>query len=153
MVSRDDSEDQEIMGSRHESGDQEMRTDYSPLNTCDFETQNLIAKLAAEEEVAAQVADVRERDGKKQGSKRKLISLVDSEDDSDVEITPLIQKSKPRRQTSFGTASQKPMLQSTLDRGSGSSARVSREDEVDGKEEKLPSFESIVGDEVEEQEV
>ncbi|KAG2298834.1 hypothetical protein Bca52824_035306 [Brassica carinata] len=86
-------------------------------------TQQLLALLSAVDEIADQVADGVD-DGKKKGSKRKLISLDDLEDDSDIEITSETQKSKPRRQTSFGTASQKPMFQSTLDGGSGSFARA-----------------------------
>ncbi|CAH8361361.1 unnamed protein product [Eruca vesicaria subsp. sativa] len=62
----------------------------------------------------------------KKGSKRKLISLVDETDYSDVEITPSSQKTKPRRKTSFGTASRKPMLQSTIDGGIGSSSQACR---------------------------
>ncbi|CAN6855112.1 unnamed protein product [Brassica oleracea] len=61
-------------------------------------------------------------DGKKQGSIKRLINLVDDTDDSDVEITQPTEKNKSRRQTSFGTATRKPMLQSTIDGGVGSSA-------------------------------
>ncbi|KAG2296852.1 hypothetical protein Bca52824_043521 [Brassica carinata] len=68
-------------------------------------------------------AGVTRADGKQQGSRKRLISLVDDSDDSDVEISQPTQKTKPRRQTSFGTATGKPMLQSTIDGGVGSSAR------------------------------
>ncbi|KAF2560881.1 hypothetical protein F2Q70_00017773 [Brassica cretica] len=83
-----------------------------------------MARLAAADEIASQVADEGVNAGEKQRSKRKLISLVDSEEDSDVEITPTTQTTKPRRQTSFGTASHKPMIQSTLEVGSGSSKQA-----------------------------
>ncbi|CAH8360656.1 unnamed protein product [Eruca vesicaria subsp. sativa] len=110
------------MGSRDDSEEQfTLDTNYSPPATCDLETQQLIARLAAEDEIGDLRADG-VNDGKKQASKRKLISLVDSEEDSDVEITPPTRSSQPRRKTTFGTATRKPMLQSTLDRGSGSSA-------------------------------
>ncbi|KAH0904253.1 hypothetical protein HID58_043756, partial [Brassica napus] len=93
-------------------------------NTLDFETQQVMARLGAVEEIASQVADEVVNAGEKQSSKRRLISLDDSEEDSDVEITPTTQTTKPRRPTSFGTASQKPMIQSTLDLGSGSSKQA-----------------------------
>ncbi|KAG2312381.1 hypothetical protein Bca52824_023938 [Brassica carinata] len=112
------------MGSRGESDEQfTFDSEYTPPNTVDFGTQQVLARLAAAEEVADQIAEggesgvVRE----KQGSKRKLISLTDDTDDSDVEITPATQTTKPRRKTSYGTASRKPMFQSTLDDGIGSS--------------------------------
>ena len=112
------------MGSRGGSEDQfTWDTNYSPPDTLDLETQQVIARLAAIDEIGDQVSDG-VNDGKKQGSRKKLISLVDSEDDSDVQITPPTQTRKPRRQTSFGTASRKPMFQSTLDGGSGSSAQA-----------------------------
>ncbi|CAF1918675.1 unnamed protein product [Brassica oleracea var. botrytis] len=63
-------------------------------------------------------------DGKKQGSIKRLINLVDDTDDSDVEITQPTEKTKSRRQASFGTATRKPMLQSTIDGGVGSSAHA-----------------------------
>ncbi|KAH0875017.1 hypothetical protein HID58_072379 [Brassica napus] len=97
---------------------------YTPPNTLDFETQQVMARLAAADEIASQVADEGVNAGEKQRSKRKLISLVHSEEDSDVEIIPTTQTTKPRRQTSFGTASQKPMIQSTLEVGSGSSKQA-----------------------------
>ncbi|KAH0925646.1 hypothetical protein HID58_017902 [Brassica napus] len=56
--------------------------------------------------------------------KKTLISLVDSKEYSDVEITPPTQTSKALKQPSFGTASRKPMFQSTLDGGSASSAQA-----------------------------
>ncbi|KAG2289578.1 hypothetical protein Bca52824_049182 [Brassica carinata] len=102
MISRSDSEELFTLD-----------TNYVPPDTMDFETQQVMARLAAIDEND----DQRDGgdDGNKQGRKRKLISLVDSEEDSDVEITPTTQTRKPPRKTSFGTASQKPMYQSTLD--------------------------------------
>ncbi|KAH0940535.1 hypothetical protein HID58_000172, partial [Brassica napus] len=113
------------MGSSRDDSEEQfsLNTDYSPPATCDLGTQQLIARLAAEEEMNDLRADEAD-DGKKQARKRKLISLVDSEEESDVEITPPTQSTKPRRQTTYGTAKRKPMLQSTLDGGSGSSARA-----------------------------
>ena len=98
------------MGSRDHSEEQfTLNTDYSPPATRDLETQQLIARLATEEEIRDLRADGA-NDGKKQARKRKLISLVDSEEESDVEITPPTRSSKPRRQTTYGTAKRKPML-------------------------------------------
>ncbi|CAF1801051.1 unnamed protein product [Brassica oleracea] len=97
------------MGSRSESEDQStFDPHYSPPNTVDFATQ--------------EEAGVTRADGKQQGSRKRLISLVDDTDDSDVEISQPTQKTKPCRHTSFGTATRKPMLQSTIDGGVGSSA-------------------------------
>ncbi|CAH8361401.1 unnamed protein product [Eruca vesicaria subsp. sativa] len=100
------------MGSRGDSQDKTFDPNYVPLDTVDLETQNPIDRLVAEETNVDRVAedDVACIPEKKQGSKRKLISLVNETDDSDVEITPSTQKNKPRRKTSFGTASRKPML-------------------------------------------
>ncbi|KAH0911605.1 hypothetical protein HID58_034926 [Brassica napus] len=117
------------MGSRSQSEDQStFDPNYSPPNTVDFATQEVLAALAAEAEVgdhiASQEAGVTHADGKQKGSRKRLISLVDDTDDSDVEISQPTQKTKPRRQTSFGTATGKPMLQSTIDGGVGSSAQV-----------------------------
>ena len=111
MISRSDSEELFTLD-----------TNYVPPDTTDFETQQVMARLAAIDEND----DQRDGgdDGNKQGRKRKLISLVESEEDSDVEITPTTQTRKPPRKTSFGTASQKPMYHSTLDGGSGSSAHA-----------------------------
>ncbi|CAH8297900.1 unnamed protein product [Eruca vesicaria subsp. sativa] len=111
------------MGSRGDSEDQTFDPNYVPLDTIELETQNLIARLVAEETNVDRVAedDVDCVPEKKQGSKRKLISLVDETDD---EITPSTQKTKPRRNTFFGTASRKPMLQSTIDGGIGSSSQA-----------------------------
>ncbi|KAH0859491.1 hypothetical protein HID58_087752, partial [Brassica napus] len=83
-------------------------------------------RLTASEEVADLLTKggVSGVDGKKQGSKRKLISLVDETNDSDIEITPPTQTTKPHRRTTFGTATRKPMLQSTIDGGIGSSAQA-----------------------------
>ncbi|XP_048591471.1 zinc finger BED domain-containing protein RICESLEEPER 2-like [Brassica napus] len=113
------------MGSRGESDDQlTYDTNYTPPATLDFETQQLIARLGAAAEIGSQPRDEEVIAREKQSSKRKLISLVDSEEDSDVEITPTSQTTKPRRPTTFGTASQKPMVQSTLEIGSGSSKQA-----------------------------
>ncbi|KAH0884848.1 hypothetical protein HID58_060944 [Brassica napus] len=113
------------MGSRGESDDQfTFDSSYTPPNTLDFETQQVMARLGALEEIASQVADEVVDAVEKQSSKTKLISLDDSGEDSDVEITPTTQTTKPRRPTSFGTASQKPMIKSTLDLGSGSSKQA-----------------------------
>ncbi|KAF2588863.1 hypothetical protein F2Q70_00040576 [Brassica cretica] len=101
----------------------------SPLATCDLGTQQLMARLSAEDEIGDLRADGA-NDGKKQARKRKRISLVDSEEESDVEIIPPTRSSKPRRQKTYGTATRKPMLQSTLDGGSGSSARASSQTKV-----------------------
>ncbi|CAN6823048.1 unnamed protein product [Brassica oleracea] len=99
------------MGSRSESEDQStFDPHYSPPNTVDFATQ--------------EEAGVTRADGKQQGSRKRLIILVDDTDDSDVEISQPTQKTKPRRHTSFGTATRKPMLQSTIDGGVGSSAQT-----------------------------
>ncbi|KAH0857041.1 hypothetical protein HID58_085302 [Brassica napus] len=112
------------MGSRDDSEEQfTLNTNYSPPATCDLETQQLMARLAAEEEIGDLRIDGA-NDGKKQARKRKLISVVDSKEESNVEITPPTRSSKPRRQTTYGTATRKPILQSTLDGGSGSSARA-----------------------------
>ena len=118
MRSRDDSEEQFT-----------LNTDYSHPATCDLGTQQLMARLAAEDEIGDLRADGA-NEGKKQARKRKLISLVDSEEESYVEITPPTRLSKPQRQTTYGTATRKPMLQSTLDGGSGSSARASNQTKV-----------------------
>ncbi|KAF3540015.1 hypothetical protein F2Q69_00024566 [Brassica cretica] len=117
------------MGSRSESKDQStFDPHYSPPNTVDFATQEVLATLAAADEgadqIASQEAGVTRADGKQQGSRKRLISLVDDTDDSDVEISQPTQKTKPRRQTSFRTATGKPMLQSTIDGGVGSSAQA-----------------------------
>ncbi|CAH8300832.1 unnamed protein product [Eruca vesicaria subsp. sativa] len=86
----------------------------------------LISRLVAEEAYVDRVSegDVACVAGKKQGSKIKLISLVDETDGSDIKVTPSTQTTKPRRQTTFGTTSRKPMLRSTIDGGIGSSAHV-----------------------------
>ncbi|KAL0681069.1 hypothetical protein Bca4012_047916 [Brassica carinata] len=137
------------MGSRSQSEDQStFDPNYTPPNTVDFATQEVLATLAAAAEagdqIASQEAGVTRADGKQQGSRKRLISLVDDTDDSDVEISQPTQKTKPRRQTSFGTATGKPMLQSTID-----------DEEIDGdgdgEEEKLPTFESIVDGEDEDE--
>ncbi|WZZ55338.1 hypothetical protein YC2023_055445 [Brassica napus] len=96
------------MRSRSDSEEQfTLDTNYVPPDTTDFETQQVMARLPAIDEND----DQRDGgdDGNKQGRKRKLISLVDLEEDSDVEITPTTQTRKPPRKTSFGTASQKPI--------------------------------------------
>ncbi|CAN7086349.1 unnamed protein product, partial [Brassica oleracea var. botrytis] len=117
------------MGSRSQSEDQStFDPNYTPPNTVDFATQEVLATLAAAAEagdqIASQEAGVTRADGKQQGSRKRLISLVDDTDDSDVESSQPTQKTKPRRQTSFGTATGKPMLQSTIDGGVGSSAQA-----------------------------
>ncbi|KAF2552158.1 hypothetical protein F2Q68_00033715 [Brassica cretica] len=122
------------MGSISDSEEQfTFDPEYSPPNTVDLGTHQVMATLAALEEVDDQL----DEDGesgvvrKKQGKKRKLIILADDTDDSDVEITPPTQTTKPRRKTSYGTASRKPMFQSTLDGGIGSSAQAcSKENSV-----------------------
>ncbi|XP_013624245.1 PREDICTED: zinc finger BED domain-containing protein RICESLEEPER 2-like [Brassica oleracea var. oleracea] len=115
------------MGSISDSEEQfTFDPEYSPPNTVDVGTHQVMATLAALEEVDDQL----DEDGesgvvrKKQGKKRKLINLADDTDNSDVEITPPTQTTKPRRKTSYGTASRKPMFQSTLDGGIGSSAQA-----------------------------
>ncbi|CAH8314959.1 unnamed protein product [Eruca vesicaria subsp. sativa] len=115
------------MGSRGDSEDHTFDPNYVPPDTVDLETQNLIAKLVSEETNADRFPedDVACVPGNK-GSKRKLISLVYETNYFDVEITPSSQKTKPRRKTSFGTASRKPMLQSTIDGGIGSSSQACR---------------------------
>ncbi|XP_033140589.1 zinc finger BED domain-containing protein RICESLEEPER 2-like [Brassica rapa] len=117
------------MGSRSQPEDQStFDPNYTPPNTVDFATQAVLATLAAAAEagdqIASQEAGVTRADGKHQGSRKRLISLVDDTDDSDVEISQPTQKTKPRRQTSFRTATGKPMLQSTIDGGVGSSAQA-----------------------------
>ncbi|KAG2252946.1 hypothetical protein Bca52824_083082 [Brassica carinata] len=102
------------MGSRSQSEDQStFDPNYTPPNTVDFATQEVLATLAAAAEagdqIASQEAGVTRADGKQQGSRKRLISLVDDTDDSDVEISQPTQKTKPRRQTSFGTATGKPI--------------------------------------------
>ncbi|KAF3574368.1 hypothetical protein F2Q69_00061561 [Brassica cretica] len=76
------------MGSRDDSEEQfTLNNDYSPPATCDLGTQQLMVRLAAEDEIGDLRADGA-NDGKKQARKRKLICLVDSEEESDVEIIP-----------------------------------------------------------------
>ncbi|CAF1885820.1 unnamed protein product [Brassica napus] len=92
------------MGSRSQSEDQStFDPNYTPPNTVDFATQEVLATLAAAAEagdqIASQEAGVTRADGKQQGSRKRLISLVDDTDDSDVEISQPTQKTKPRRQT------------------------------------------------------
>ncbi|KAF3609422.1 hypothetical protein DY000_02048358 [Brassica cretica] len=81
---------------------------HSDIAASGPKTQQVIARLGATDEIASQVADEGVNAGEKQRSKRNLISLVDLEEDSDVEITPTTQTTKPRRQTSFGTACRNP---------------------------------------------
>ncbi|KAH0882022.1 LOW QUALITY PROTEIN: hypothetical protein HID58_058118 [Brassica napus] len=108
----------ETMGSRSESEDQStFDPHYSPPNTVDFATQEVADQITSQE------AGVTRADGKQQGSRKRLISLVDDTDDSDVEISQPTQKTKPCRHTSFGTATRKPMLQSTIDGGVGSKGK------------------------------
>ncbi|CAN7074784.1 unnamed protein product, partial [Brassica oleracea var. botrytis] len=63
--------------------------------------------------------------------KRRLIEVADDEDDSDVEITPPpTQATTLRKQSTCGTGqalkSKKPMIQSTLDGGIGSSSTATK---------------------------
>ncbi|CAF2320255.1 unnamed protein product, partial [Brassica napus] len=104
------------MGSRGESDEQfTFDPEYSPPNIVDLETHQLLASLTAAEKVADQIDEGSESGiaRKKQGMKRKLISLTDDTDDSDVEITPPIQTTKPHKNTTYRTASRKHMFQST----------------------------------------
>ncbi|CAF2122968.1 unnamed protein product, partial [Brassica napus] len=92
------------MGSRSQPEDQStFDPNYTPPNTVDFATQAVLATLAAAAEAGDQIASqergVTRADGKHQGSRKRLISLVDDTDDSDVEISQPTQKTKPRRQT------------------------------------------------------
>ncbi|CAF2130955.1 unnamed protein product [Brassica napus] len=85
------------MGSRSQSEDQStFDPNYTPPNTVDFATQAVLATLAAAAEagdqIASQEAGVTRADGKQQGSRKRLISLVDDTDDSDVEISQPTQK-------------------------------------------------------------
>ncbi|WZZ00587.1 hypothetical protein YC2023_072915 [Brassica napus] len=97
------------MGSSRDDSEEQfsLNTDYSPPATCDLGTQQLIARLAAEEERNDLRADEAD-DGKKQARKRKLISLVDSEEESDVDnqkihcpyniiVEPVLRDIKPLR--------------------------------------------------------
>ncbi|CAN7003705.1 unnamed protein product [Brassica oleracea var. botrytis] len=68
------------MGSRSESEDQStFDLHYSPPNTVDFATQEVLATLAAADDVADQIASqeagVTRADGKQQGSIKRLITL------------------------------------------------------------------------------
>ncbi|CAN6994505.1 unnamed protein product [Brassica oleracea var. botrytis] len=92
------------MGSRSQSENQSTwDPNYSPPKTVDFATHEVLATLAAaaevDDQIASQEAGVTRADGKQQESRKRLISLVDDTDDSDVEISQPIQKTKPRRQT------------------------------------------------------
>ncbi|WZZ48180.1 hypothetical protein YC2023_048287 [Brassica napus] len=108
----------------------ERRTEFNLFKKRVYKTDLKLESLMEKEADAAEVADqitsqeagVTRADGKQQGSRKRLISLVDDTDDSDVEISQPTQKTKPCRHTSFGTATRKPMLQSTIDGGVGSSA-------------------------------
>lgn len=119
------------MGSRSDSEEQfTMDTNYTPPSTLDFASQATLDALAALEGSS----DPRGEGGvtsdaigaKTQASKRKVMSLDDETDDSDVEITPPPQTNMPRRKSRFGTATGKPMLQSTIDGGIGSSSQACR---------------------------
>ncbi|KAH0879240.1 hypothetical protein HID58_066634, partial [Brassica napus] len=98
------------MGSRGESDEHFMfDPEYSPPNIVDLETHEVLASLAAAED------------------------LTDDTDDSDVEITPPTGPAptpKPRRKTTYGTASRKPMFQSTLDGGICSSSHACRKEKT-----------------------
>ncbi|XP_056850660.1 zinc finger BED domain-containing protein RICESLEEPER 2-like [Raphanus sativus] len=119
------------MGSRSDSEEQfTMDTNYTPPSTLDFASQATLDALAALEGSS----DPRGEGGvtsdaigaKTQASKRKVMSLDDETDDSDVEITPPPQTNMPHRKSRFGTATGKPMLQSTIDGGIGSSSQACR---------------------------
>jgi len=101
---------------------------FTPLNTVDLESQRVLGVILAADE-----ADDGSSDGakKKQRKKRRLIQAADDEDDSDVEITPPpTQATTLHKQATCGTVralkSKKPMLQSTLDGGIGSSSKASK---------------------------
>ncbi|KAF2593972.1 hypothetical protein F2Q70_00043862 [Brassica cretica] len=101
-----------------------MDPNFKLLDNCDFDTQGLIAALNATAD-AEVVCD----DGKKQERKRRLIEVDDDEVDTDVEITfPPTQSSQPGKQTSTGSGSvsnsKKPMIQSSIYGGIGSSSKV-----------------------------
>ncbi|CAG7864194.1 unnamed protein product, partial [Brassica rapa] len=117
----------EATGNDHESRYQlTFDTHYSPPNTVDFGTHEGLGTLAAADEFADQILEggVTRDDGNKQGNIKRIISLVDDTDDSDVEITQPTQKTKPRRQTIFRIATRNPMLKSTIDGGVGSSVQA-----------------------------
>lgn len=100
---------------------------FTPLNSMDLESQQLIGILSAAAE-----ADDGSSDGakKKQGSKRRLIEVGDDEDDSDVEITLPPAQATMRKQSTCGTGralkSKKSMSQSTLDGGIGSFSKAGK---------------------------
>ena len=101
-----------------------MDPNFKLLDTCDFDTQGLIAALNATAD-AEVVCD----DGKKQERKRRLIEVDDDEFDTDVDITfPPTQSSQPGKQTSTGSGSisnsKKPMIQSSIYGGIGSSSKA-----------------------------
>ncbi|KAF3588922.1 hypothetical protein F2Q69_00028587 [Brassica cretica] len=75
------------MGSRSESEDQlTFDPHYSPPNTVDFGTHEVLGSLAAADEFVDQILEggVTRDDGKKEGRRKRIISLVDDTDDSDV---------------------------------------------------------------------
>ncbi|KAG2279676.1 hypothetical protein Bca52824_050896 [Brassica carinata] len=91
------------MGSRSQSEDQSTLDPITPAKYRGLCHSEVLATLAAAAEagdqIASQEAGVTRADGKQQGSRKRLISLVDDTDDSDVEISQPTQKTKPRRQT------------------------------------------------------
>ncbi|WZZ08842.1 hypothetical protein YC2023_094763 [Brassica napus] len=101
-----------------------MDLNFKLFDTCDLDTQGLIAALNATSD-----AEVFCDDGKKQERKRRLIEVDDDEGDTDVEITfPPTQSSQPGKQTSTGSGSvsnsKKPMVQSSIYGGIGSSLKA-----------------------------
>ncbi|WZZ86778.1 hypothetical protein YC2023_115357 [Brassica napus] len=101
-----------------------MDPNFKLLDTCDLDTQGLIAALNATAD-----AEFFCDDGKKQERKRRLIEVDDDEVDTDVEITfPPTQSSQPGKQTSTGSGSvsnsKKPMIQSSIYGGIGSSSKA-----------------------------
>ncbi|KAF3609198.1 hypothetical protein DY000_02048491 [Brassica cretica] len=149
------------MGSRGESDEQFMLDpEYSPANIVDLETHEVIASLAAAEEFADQIAEGGESGvvRKKQGSKRKLISLTDDTDDSDVEITPPTGPAptpKPRRKTTYGTASRKPIRKPVHDLQKKNAASIQLQKKAPKSQKKKEKVEEIpeFDDELEEVEL
>ncbi|CAN6882258.1 unnamed protein product, partial [Brassica oleracea] len=76
---------------------------YSPPNTVDFGTHEVLGSLAAADEFVDQILEggVTRDDGKKEGRRKRIISLVDDTDDSDVEITQPTQKNQASQTDQF----------------------------------------------------
>ncbi|KAG2270027.1 hypothetical protein Bca52824_064582 [Brassica carinata] len=90
--------------SRSESEDQlTFDPNYSPPNTVDFGTHEVLGSLAAADEFVDQILEggVTRDDGKKEGRRKRIISLVDDTDDSDVEITQPTQKNQASQTDQF----------------------------------------------------